>query len=112
MRNPGGRGLSRGHPVSFRKGRRDRRAAEKPRLKPACSREEPPPWSPKESPSPPGLGLRTKLGVGLFTLLIDLLLQFRYKEKSRTIIWRRGEFFASGLSINSPSEKNILVGFS
>ena len=64
MRNPGGKGFSRVHPVSFRKGRRDRRAAEKPRLKPARSKEEPAPWSPKESPSPPGPGIRTKLGVG------------------------------------------------
>ncbi len=39
MRNPGGKGFSREHPVPFRKGRRNRRAAEKPRLKPACSRE-------------------------------------------------------------------------
>ena len=64
MRNPGGKGLSQVHPAPFRKGRRDRRAAQKPRLKPACYKEEPPPWSPKESPSPPGTGLRTKLGVG------------------------------------------------
>ena len=63
MRNPGGKGFFRVHPVSFRKGRRDRRAAEKPRLKPACSREEPPPWSPKESLSPPGPGSHIKLGV-------------------------------------------------
>ena len=34
----------------YRKGRRDPRAAEKPRLKPARSNEEPAPWSPKESP--------------------------------------------------------------
>ena len=69
MRNPGGKGFSRGHPVFFRKGRRDRRAAEKPRLRRACSREEPPPWSPKESLSSQGLGPHTKLGVGLFYLL-------------------------------------------
>ena len=52
MRNPGGKGFSRGHPMPFRNGRRDRRAAEKSRLKPACSREERPPWSPKESNRP------------------------------------------------------------
>ena len=71
MRNLGGKGFFRGHPVSFRKGRRDRRPAEKPRLKPACSREEPPPWSPKESLSPPGPRPHTKLGVGLSLHLID-----------------------------------------
>jgi len=65
MRNPGGEGFSRVHPASFRKGRRDRSAAEKPRLKPARSKEEPAPRSPKESPSPPGPGLRPKPGVGL-----------------------------------------------
>jgi hypothetical protein len=64
MRNPGGKGLPRVHPAPFREGRRDRRAAEKPQLKPACSKEEPPPWSSKESPSPPGPALRAKLGVG------------------------------------------------
>ena len=69
MRNPGGKEFFRVHPVSFRKGRWDRRPAEKPRLKPACSREEPPPWSPKESLSSQGLGPHTKLGVGLFYLL-------------------------------------------
>ena len=71
MRNPGGKGFSRVHPVSFRKGRRERRAAEKPRLKPACSKEDPAPWSPKESPSSRGPGLRTKLGVGLSIVIID-----------------------------------------
>jgi hypothetical protein len=64
MRNPGEKGFSRVHPVPFRKERRDREAAEKPRLKPARSKEEPAPWSPKESPSLPGPGLRPKLGVG------------------------------------------------
>ena len=39
MRNPGGKGLSRVHPAPFRKGRRGRRVAAKPRLKPARSRE-------------------------------------------------------------------------
>ena len=72
MRNPGGKGFFRGHPASFRKGRRNRRPAAKPRLKPACSREEPPPWSPKESPSPPGPALRAKLGVGPFDIPLAL----------------------------------------
>jgi hypothetical protein len=71
MRNPGGKGFSRVHPVSFRKGRRDRRAAEKPRLKPARSKEESAPWSPKESPSPPSPGLRPKLGVGKEKNILD-----------------------------------------
>jgi hypothetical protein len=62
MRNPGGKGLSQRHQVGFRQARRDRRAAEKPQLKPACSTEEPPPWSPKESPSPPGLGFTEEWG--------------------------------------------------
>ena len=39
MRNPGGKGLSRVHPAPFRKGRRGRRVAAKPRLKPARSKE-------------------------------------------------------------------------
>jgi len=56
MRNPGGKEFSRAHRVRFRKGRGVRRTAEKPRLKPASSREEPPPWSPKEWPSPLGRG--------------------------------------------------------
>jgi hypothetical protein len=64
MRNPGGKGFSRGQRVSFRGGRRDRWVAVKPRLKPACSREEPLPWSPKESLSPPDPVLHPKLGVG------------------------------------------------
>jgi hypothetical protein len=71
---PGGRAMDEesrrerilpGRSRPFRKGRRDPRAAGKPRLKPARSKEEPAPWSPKESPSPPGPGLRPKLGVGL-----------------------------------------------
>ena len=66
MRNPGGKGLSRVHPAPFRKGRRERMNSEKPRLKSACPKEEPPPWSPKESLSPPGPGLRTKLGWASF----------------------------------------------
>jgi hypothetical protein len=64
IRNPSGKGFSWGHPASFRKRRRDRRAAGKPRVKTACYREKPPPWNPKESLSPPGPGLHTKLGVG------------------------------------------------
>ena len=64
MRNPGGKEFSREHWVCFRKGRRDRRPADKNRLKPACAREEPSPWSPKESPSPPGPGLPAKTGGG------------------------------------------------
>jgi hypothetical protein len=60
MRNPGGKELFREHWVCFLKGRRDRSSAEKNRLKPACAREEPAPWSPKESPSPPGLGFPAK----------------------------------------------------
>jgi hypothetical protein len=74
MRNPGGKEFSRGHRVRFRKERRDRRAAEKPRLKSASSREEPPPWSPKESPSPPGPGFHIKLGVGKKTMVLDSVL--------------------------------------
>ncbi len=63
MRNPGGKEFSRGQRVCFRKGRRVRSAAEKPRLKSARSREGSPPWSPKESPSPLGPDLHPKLGV-------------------------------------------------
>ena len=37
--HPGGKGFSRVHAVSCRKGRRERRAAENPRLKPSRSRE-------------------------------------------------------------------------
>ena len=64
MRNPGGKEFSREHWVCFLKGRRDRRPADKNRLKPACAREQPSPWSPKESPSPPGPGLPAKTGGG------------------------------------------------
>jgi len=71
MMNPGGKGLSRLHLAPFRKGRRERKAAQKPRLKPACSKEDPPPWSPKESPSPLGPELRTKLGVGKLSSHLD-----------------------------------------
>ena len=39
MRNPGGKELSREHWEGFLKGRRDRRPADKNRLKPACARE-------------------------------------------------------------------------
>jgi len=68
MRNPGGKEFSREHWVCFLKGRRDRRPADKNRLKSACAREEPTPWSPKESPSPPGPGLPAKTGGGNWVL--------------------------------------------
>jgi hypothetical protein len=67
-----------GASASFRKGRRGGRVAAKPRLKPARSREEPPPWSPKESPSPPRPGLHTKLGVGKLFKFLDEKLFFKY----------------------------------
>jgi len=78
MRNPDGKRFSRGRPVSIRKERRDRRAAEIPRLKPACAKEKQPPWSPKESASPPGPGLRTKLGVGLRRPFLDFTSSILY----------------------------------
>jgi len=53
-----------GASASFRKGRRSRRVAAKARLKPARSREEPPPWCPKEPPSLPGPGAFLKTGGG------------------------------------------------
>jgi len=56
MRNPGRREFSRGHGICFRKERRDRRAVETLRLRSARSKEEPPPWSAKESSSPLGPG--------------------------------------------------------
>ena len=56
MKNPGGKEFSRGPRLCFRKERRDRRAGENPRLKSAHPKEEPPPWSPKDSPSPSGPG--------------------------------------------------------
>ena len=64
MRNPCGKKFSREHWIRFRRRRRDRRAAEKSRLKPACATEERALWSPKESPSPPGNYNEKKLGVG------------------------------------------------
>ena len=83
MRNPGGKGFSRLLRVCFRKGRRERRAAEKFQLKSACSRQEPLPWSPKESLSPPGSGLHTKLGVGQF--IID-------KKTRKWVAWRSEKY--------------------
>jgi len=54
MRNPCGKKFFGEHWICFRKGGRDRRAAEKSRLKPARAKVEPALWSPKESPSLPG----------------------------------------------------------
>jgi len=71
MRNPGGKGLPRGDRVCFRGGRRDRRVAAKTRLKPACTREEPLLWGPKESLSPTGPVLHSKLGVGKGEKMMD-----------------------------------------
>jgi hypothetical protein len=81
MRNPGGKEFSRGHRVCFRKKRRDRRAAEKHRLKSAWAKEGPPPWSPKESPSPPGPGLQPKLGVGKFLVVSLKMKESRGKNQ-------------------------------
>ena len=72
MRNPGGKGFSRACPVSFRKGRRDRRIAEKFRLEPAWAKQELLPWSPKESPSQARPRAHPKLGVGKGYRGIDL----------------------------------------
>jgi hypothetical protein len=74
MRNPGGKEFSQGNSLCFRKGKRVRRATERPRLKSACFREGPLPWSPKESVSLPGPGLHRKLGVGKLVFIVDFLL--------------------------------------
>ena len=56
MRNPGGKGSSGTMASISARERRNRRTPEKIRLKPARSRGELLPWSPKESPSSPGRG--------------------------------------------------------
>jgi hypothetical protein len=48
----------------FPRGKAGSKGCAKTRRKPACSKEEPLPWSPKESLSPPGRMLPIKLGVG------------------------------------------------
>jgi len=78
MRNPGGKEFFQEHYVCFLKGRQDRRPADKNRLKPACAREEPSPWSPKESPSPPSAGLPAKTGGG------------REQKKTPLLSWKIG----------------------
>ena len=69
--HPGGKGFPGGDRVCFRGGRRDRRVAAKTRLEPARTGEEPLPWSPKESLSPTGPMLYSKLGVGKGERIMD-----------------------------------------
>ena len=64
MRNPGGREFSQGIAYVSAKQGGIEGAAAKLRLKSARRKEKSPPWSPKESSSPPGTWLLGKLGVG------------------------------------------------
>ena len=81
MRNPGGKEFSRGIGLVFRKEGRDRRAGENPRLKYAHSKEEPLPWSPKESPSPSGTGPTKNWGARHSCLLTSDLIVVQLSMK-------------------------------